>query len=269
MRLTDGVSSHQSIDSSQWLEITSWNLSNLRLVTDGGLPGDYSLSYRLTSVEGANGSSTSVEESVQIRVDEVLPQVDAKNAAHEQVTSRTASEAIDETSQVDKPVERLIVGSATDRHVEATTSVNPEIFIAVDANTFIFEEDINASQEFDWLLQGTSRDSSSPATPSFQMPELTDQMQGSLEANIATGGVRTMEEFEQAVNSLQEITEAEEQIRQQSTLQEQTERGFSIQGSLIAIWNLLRANVVPQDNSAENESRGEVRVVQRATRRGE
>jgi hypothetical protein len=52
-------------------------------------------------------------------------------------------------------------------------------------------------------------------------------------------------------------------------LKVESQQQFSFQSSLIALWNLLRATIAPQEYTPEADARNEIRVTQRTERKVE
>ncbi|MBN8601229.1 MAG: cadherin repeat domain-containing protein, partial [Planctomycetes bacterium] len=265
MRITDGTNNYVSQNATQWANLNGWNLTSLRLVTDGGIPGDYNFTYRLTIVEGANGSTSVIQQTIKVVVDEVLPQISSGSQASPQTIPLTSTSS-QETSPADEPQTAAV---ATEETAEmSTTELNPENITTNEVTNYVFETDSDIEREFDSLLRATANNTSARQTPTFEF-SLSEQFGDTVDGSQSGNGVRTMEEFEMAVEALQEITETEELLRNQSDLEVETQQQFSIQSSLIAFWNLIRANISPQETNTESDARNEIRVTQRTDRRNE
>jgi hypothetical protein len=267
MRITDGLNSYTSSNPSQWANLSGWNFANLRLVTMGGLPGDYSLTYRLNIMEGANGSTSVLEESVDIVIDEVLPQISGSGPTQPQPVPSVATE---EENVADSQDKELFDTLATDVNSLASTYLlNPEDANSTEVTTLVFETDSEIAEEFEWLLRSNRDENIAMQERETFDLALTEQFNQTLDNSVNSGGLRTMEEFELAVEELQQITETEELLKTQSDLQVQSQQQFSFQSSLIAFWNLLRANIAPQESTSEADARNEIRVTLRSERKVE
>jgi hypothetical protein len=266
MKITDGRNSYTSGNPSQWANLSGWNLANLRLVTMGGLPGDYSLNYRLTIIEGANGSSYILEESVDIVVDEVLPQITGGGPTQAQFVPSIATEVENANAQDKQLVDNLITEINS---LPFSSMLKPEVADSMEIATLVFETDGEIAREFEWLLRSNRDEKTAMQEREAIEYVLTEQFSQTLENSINSGGLCTMEEFELIIQELQQITESEELLKNQSDLKVESQQQFSFQSSLIALWNLLRATIAPQESTPEADARNEIRVTQRTERKVE
>jgi hypothetical protein len=232
----------------------------------GGLPGDYSLNYRLTIIEGANGSSYILEESVDIVVDEVLPQITGGGPTQAQFVPSIATEVENANAQDKQLVDNLITEINS---LPFSSMLKPEVADSMEIATLVFETDGEIAREFEWLLRSNRDEKTAMQEREAIEYVLTEQFSQTLENSINSGGLCTMEEFELIVQELQQITESEELLKNQSDLKVESQQQFSFQSSLIALWNLLRATIAPQESTPEADARNEIRVTQRTERKVE
>jgi hypothetical protein len=267
MRITDGVQSHVSTNPLDWVELTNWNIPGLKLDSQGGVWGAYSFTYRLTTTELSNGSAASVETTVKIDVDAVLPPV-----VEQQVQARV------EVLRVSEPSDRVTVESgATEPNSEPTQMTSPDSsattsdiapqsvdVMAIDISTVEFSQDLELAREFESLQQS--------APSSFALVAKLDSSTQTFEVQEEQAGSATMAEVTQiAASSVDteyrdvEETSAviQEQLREQSEIDQETQRNVSMQSRVVAFWNMLRGGVLSQDSAVRQDARVETRSGQR------
>jgi hypothetical protein len=82
MRITDGVHSATGFDTPSWIDVTGWQMDQLRLETSGGINAEYELIFRIISTEQSNGSFALTDIGFTLTIDQVLPLVDNPSASN-------------------------------------------------------------------------------------------------------------------------------------------------------------------------------------------
>jgi len=272
MKITDGVQSHVSTNPLDWVELTNWNIPALKLDSQGGVWGAYTFTYRLTTTELGNGSNASVETSVKIDVDAVLPPV-VEQQVQAKVEVLRVSEPSDrvtvETSSAEptsEPVREAPTNSGT-----ATAEATPQSVgvLAMDISTVEFSQDLELAREFESLQQSELRSFAlvaklDSATQTFEVQEertVTAKMADM--AQIAALGIDT-----EYGNSEETGNVSQEQLQEQSEIEQETQRNVSMQSRVVAFWNMLRGGVLSQDSAVRQDARVETRTSQRGGKQG-
>jgi len=265
MRITDGVHSAIGTEVSSWIDITGWQMNQLRLETAGGVNAGYGLTFRIISTEQSNGSIAATNIGFTLTVDQVLPLTDNPVAS---VSGNTL--AID-------AVEVLATDSESD--LATTVNANP-IVTSRTASSLIVDyipvDDMNLAtivqDEFQQQpsVQSTrTSDSIGPVEdfPLRGLPELGYEViehleigNSSLESNEATENSDTYRLIEQETIELAAASQNEESFQQSR-----------LANGLLAFWNLMRSHasglLTGSLTNREPESIDEQRMTSRSTKR--
>jgi VCBS repeat-containing protein len=271
MRITDGINSYTSSNPSAWVDLTQWNISGLKLTSDGGMPGDYSVKYRLTTTEISNGSTASIETTIAVRVNEVLPQIMVELPKPEsdipRLTDTSDRSAMDTNSaNASSDVVTLADRSLIPPEIKPTADSSGLVVNApVDVN---FEEDHELLREFETEQETSSRSfavttQANSASMSFEYRHV-DSFD-----SMSTHSIETADPFvAQEYRSNQETKGAPETVlqEQQSEMTQEVHRSVSLQGRIVAFWNMLRGGVILQETSLAPDSRIETKASQRSNK---
>jgi hypothetical protein len=269
MRITDGVQSYLSGDPLAWVDLSNWNVSALKLDTQGGQSGSYTFTYRLTTTELGNGSAAMIETTVNVDVDAVLPPVIEQTVEVRNETPRISESSSRSTkdTRVAEIVSEAI--QATQIASEATTTEpsTAELVgaIIVEAGGVEFAQDDQLARDFEALQQ--------PSLRSFDLISKLDsttqtfefQQEDSRGTDIADSTqIATSNPDMEYRSTSEHAGVSEEQLGEQSEVEQETQRNVTLQGRVVAFWNMLRSGVLSQDSGVRQDVRIETRSGQRS-----
>jgi VCBS repeat-containing protein len=267
MRLTDGVNQFTSENPLEWCSLENWNLTSLRLVTVGGLPGEYTLTYRLRMTEAANNSEAIVESNVKIVVDEVLPlfpselPIVAPSMPERVVTS--GDESNEPGIFVESTNPKLTI-SMPEKAV-----LNPENLAAgqrsVDGTGGAFE--FGQKTEDDAITIRFAADSTQQS--SLRGMETEDWNLNPVNNAVDVEKFATVQESTGVAEEFNRTPTQETLSRVQTDQQVEGIKKMSLYGGLIAVWNFLRSTVSPPEPPIPSDSRFELRNISRMDKREE
>ena len=139
----------------------------------------------------------------------------------------------------------------------------------MDISTVEFSQDLELAREFESLQQSELRSFAlvaklDSATQTFEVHEertVTATMADM--AQIAALGIDT-----EYGNSEETGNFSQEQLQEQSEIEQETQRNVSMQSRVVAFWNMLRGGVLSQDSAVRQDARVETRTSQRGGKQG-
>jgi len=268
MRITDGVHSAIGTEVSSWIDITGWQMNQLRLETAGGVNAGYGLTFRIISTEQSNGSIAATNIGFTLTVDQVLPLTDNP------VISASAN-----TLAIDA-VEVLATDSESD--VATTVNANPIVtsqiasslivdYIPVDdMNLAAIVQDEFQQQPSVRRLRTSNSISSVEDFPLRALPELGYEVIEHLETGNSS--LESSDSYQATENSDTYRLIEQEAIELAATSQnEESFQQSRLANGLLAFWNLMRSHasglLTGSLTNREPESIDEQRMTSRSTKR--
>lgn len=274
--ITDGTRTIVSDDAERWYDISDWRFDKIRLDSAGGVPGKFILSYRLTTTETANNNMAIVEAIAEIQIDAALPQQSTESNIASSKTDPTLTATFQSDSS-DNPADE---STRSDIDVVTPSPSSVALGDAFEAN----ESSINVLPQLaDSPLTDRQIDRSTPADILRKLPSdasfthleviLGNKQFIDISAVSMTQLAYRFQETAPEVFIKEEYKpfEIAEHNAPSSQLREQAiqNRAFSIQSSLIMIWNLIRSSIVLPEGQSDSDSRLEARPTLRLSRRDE
>jgi hypothetical protein len=271
MKITDGSRWYISSSPSDWFDLTEWEVSKLKLITDQGMPGDYFLTYRLTTTEIDNGSSAVVEQTVYVKVDEVLPQLTeqrvSKSVDLPKVSEPSSSAGGSEAQGASTDIESNKLTQSIPVVPAAISSTVPMEAIQIEPAMMKFEHDPELTREFDTLRNDSIKEMLTLGNGDALGLSSEDRYQESISwVSFTAMESRRLDDAEALeVRADREIGEIQEtQIQGQSNIDRAVENSITLQGRVVAFWNMLRGAVLVQETEASLDNRVDVRTSQRS-----
>jgi hypothetical protein len=276
MKITDGAQSFVSTNPLTWFDLTQWDVSKLKLITDEGVPGDYFLTYRLTTTETSNGSTASIEKTVYVRVDEVLPQLAERRieqkidmprvieSSDRSVPETEAKFSVSETSKGSDPAPTAL---AAESLPPAESSAEVTGFIAMEPVILEFDQDLELAREFEALERISAGATAVSGAGNSMNSSIEYRQQDLVYSPVSDSSLALNMPADVGTRADQGGEEAREiQIQEQAEIDREVDRGVSLQGRVVAFWNMLRGGVVVQETVASQDNRTESRTSQRSTK---
>jgi hypothetical protein len=273
VKLTDGNLTYISTDPLAWVDVTQWNLSKLKMITNDAIPGTHEIKYRLTTTETSNGSLASVEKIVIVRFDEVLPQIseqrDEQRIDAPRVSENTADSMVDSKDMLD--ASEIGKGAKSESQAStAETALDVPNALGVESFATDFHQDLDMTRQYEALQRTLNRMLETPDRADsldWSVGNQEYRQQDMFHSTIGQNGEVMNSATSAEVRSGQVTEEAtEERVQEQIDLEREVERGVSLQGRVVAFWNMLRGGVIVQETAAPQENRMETRTSQRSNK---
>jgi VCBS repeat-containing protein len=271
MMITDGVNSYVSANPMTWVNLNTWNVSGLKLITAGGMPGDYSLNYRLTTTETSNDSMARVENRIGVRVHELLPQIMVELAVPkvEMPKMSDSSNPVPRESVVTADV--VSEGSSSSQPASMVSETNPTRDTAgvmmMSPSTVAYDQDDDLMNEFESSSDVPERLFATLAAMNAVTESVDHRQSESLDVLVSGPAIRMVSPAESEVDSSQNTDEtSEEGLQEQSKMAREVQRNFTLQGRIVAFWNMLRGGVNLDDTSIVKDYRQDIRPNQRSNK---
>jgi hypothetical protein len=231
------------------------------------------LKYRLTTTETSNGSFASVEKVVTVRFDEVMPQISEQRAEQRvdapRVSENTANSEVDskdtlKDSEIGKVAKSGSTASAAD------TELNVPSAVGVESVAMAFDQDLDTARQYEALQRTMNRSLATPDrddSMAWSIGNQENRQQDMFHSTVGHHG-EVMNPATSAEVRPEQLTEEaiEERVQEQNELEREVERGVSLQGRVVAFWNMLRGGVIVQETAAPQENRMEIRTSQRSNK---
>jgi hypothetical protein len=210
-----------------------------------------------------------IETTVNVDVDAVLPPVIEQTVEVRNETPRISESS--SRSTTDTRVAEIVSEAiqATQIASEAATTEpstsEPVGAVIVEASGVEFAQDDQLARDFEALQQPSSRSFElisklDSATQTFEI-----QQQDSPDASIAgTTEISASNTDTEYRSTSENAGVSEEQLLEQSEVEQETQRNVTLQGRVVAFWNMLRSGVLSQDSGARQDVRIETRAGQRS-----
>ncbi|MFN6163585.1 MAG: VCBS domain-containing protein, partial [Planctomycetota bacterium] len=273
MMITDGVNSYVSANPATWVNLNTWNVSGLKLITAGGMPGDYSLNYRLTTTETSNDSTAQVENRIGIRVHELLPQIMVELAEPKVEMPKMSDSSNPAPKETIAIADVASEGSSSSQPAAMVSETNPTGgsstagVVMMSPVTVEYDQDYDLLNEFESPSDVPERLFATLATMNAVTESMDNQPLESRDSFVSSPAIKVASAGDSEIDSSQNTkSTSEERLQEQSEMAREVQRNFTLQGRIVAFWNMLRGGVNLDDTSILKDYRQDVRPNQRSNK---